>query len=120
MVRPTQEEIDKQLAIQELDSDGSESVSGSNPVSGTDATADTKEMIKDAFGNEPDDDEGFNSGIEANKDELEIRSGEDEEEDAEGELDSVEKKENVTEDAASDDPYEMLGEEDDLDPVKEE
>jgi hypothetical protein len=117
MVRPKQEEIDAQLAREELDTDGSGSVSGSAPVSGTDATASTEEMVKDAFGNEPDDEEGFNSGLEVNKDEVEIRDGEDEEE---GELDSVEKKENVTEDAASDDPYEVLGEDDDLDAPSEE
>ena len=119
MVRPKAEELEEQLARQELDSDGSESASGSNPVSGDGSTADTEEMIKDAFGNEPDDKEGFNSGLEVNKDERDILMGEDEEEE-DGELDDVEKKENVSEDAAGDDPYETFGEDDDLDQEEEE
>lgn len=121
MVRPKADDLLEELKKQELDTDGSEGVGGSASVAGDGSTADTEEMVKEVYGNEPDDPDGFDSAHEINKDELSIQrepgSYEDEEE---GELDHVEKKEDVTEDAGSDDPYETYGEDDDLDDASEE
>lgn len=124
MTRPKPEEIEEQLKKQELDTDGSEGVGGSASVAGDGSTADVDEMMEQVIGNEPkDDDNGFNIASEVNKDEKDIFEKpiddyEDEEE--EGELEKAEKKENVTEDAASDDPYETLGEDDDTDEPQDE
>ncbi len=124
MVRPKQEEIDAQLARQELDSDGSESASGSNPVPGTDATADVDAMVEEVIGNKPEDQtEGFNIGDAVNEDEHKIQHGDEindyeaDEEDSD-DLD-IERKEAVTEDPKGD-PYDTFGEDDDLDDASEE
>lgn len=118
MVRPKQEEIDAQLKREELDTDGSGSASGSAPTPGEDATADVDSMVAEVIGNDPEDQtEGFNIGDAVNKDEHDIQHGaiddyEDDEDETEGDLDKVERKENVTEDPAGD-PYDSFGEDDD-------
>lgn len=125
MVRPKQEEIDAQLARQELDSDGSESASGSNPVPGTDATADVDLMVEEVIGNKPEEQtEGFNIGDAVNEDEHKIQHGDeindysDEEEEDSDDLES-EPKHTSTEDPKGD-PYDTFGEDDDLDALDEE
>ncbi|GEM_PF-1616766 len=125
MVRPSASDLDDQLKKQELDSDGSEAASGSNPVSGEDSTADVDTMVADVIGNEPDEEEdGFNIGEEINKDEHDIRDKEindyTEEQDEETETEVTARKDKQSEDAATNDPYDTYGEDDDLDEASEE
>lgn len=123
MVRPKQEEIDAQLKRQELDSDGSESASGSNPVPGEDDTADVDTMVAEVIGNNPEEQtDGFNIGEAVNKDEHDIQHGEindyEEDEDDENADLGIERKENVSEDPKGD-PYDSYGEDDDTDASEE-
>lgn len=121
MVRPKPEDIEDQLKEDELDTDGSE-----YPVSGTDDAADSEEMVKVVFGNEPEENKPFISGEEVNKDEDAIRDKEiddykdDEDEDLENPPAGGEKNEATTEDVADDNKYETYGEDDDLDETSEE
>jgi hypothetical protein len=124
MVRPKQEEIDAQLKRQELDSDGSESASGSNPVPGEDITADVDAMVEEVIGNKPEEEvDGFNIGDAVNEDEHKIQHGDEindyEEDDEDSDDLKIERKENVTEDPKGD-PYDTFGEDDDLDDASEE
>ena len=124
MVRPKADDLAEELKKDELNTDGSESSSGSATVPG-ESTADTSEMIKEAYGNEPTDPDGFISGLEANKDEDDIQHGTksyeelDEEGDEEEELKGSALDE-MSEDAETPNPYDKLGEEDDTDETSEE
>lgn len=124
MVRPKADDLAEELKKDELNTDGSESSSGSATVPG-ESTADTSEMIKEAYGNEPTDPDGFISGLEANKDEDDIQHGTksyeelDEEGDEEEEL-KGQTLDEMSEDAETPNPYDTLGEEDDTDDTSEE
>ncbi len=123
MMRPKQEEIDAQLKRQELDSDGSESASGSNPVPGEDETADVDTMVAEVIGNNPEvQTEGFNIADAVNKDEHDIQHGEindyEDEDEEDGDL-AIEPKQSTTEDPSGD-PYDSFGEDDDTDDTSKE